>query len=179
MWIRGPKFEVALLNWLSGIFQGINDSALADNIRGTVWVFPTIETIHVVAIVPVFGSITRLDLRLLGLVWTNRPVTEVAEKMLPFTWVAFVIAGIFGLLLWSSKPLTYFGIAFFDVKMSLIVLAGINMLYFQLVTFKNVAQWDRDPVPPRAARLAGALSLAIWLGVVFCARFIGFVQDAQ
>ncbi len=63
--------------------------------------------------------------------------------------------------------------------MILIVLAGINMLYFQLITFKNVAQWDRDPVPPRAARLAGGLSLAIWLGVVFCARFIGFVQDAQ
>ena len=167
------------MNWLIGIFQSINDSALADNIRGTVWVFPTIETIHVVAIVLVFGSITRLDLRLLGLVWTNRAVTEVAEEMLPFTWVAFVIAAVFGLSLWSSKPLTYFGIAFFDVKMILIVLAGINMLYFQLITFKNVAQWDRDPVPPRAARLAGGLSLAIWLGVVFCARFIGFVQDAQ
>src|SRR5882672_6952123 len=112
MWTRARKFEVAPLNWLIGIFQGINDSALADNIRGTVWVFPTIETIHVVAIVLVFGSITRLDLRLLGLVWTNRAVTEVAEEMLPFTWVAFVIAAVLGLLLWSSKPLTYFGIVF-------------------------------------------------------------------
>ena len=113
------------MNWLIGIFQSINDSALADNIRGTVWVFPTIETIHVVAIVLVFGSITRLDLRLLGLVWTNRAVTEVAEEMLPFTWVAFVIAAVFGLLLWSSKPLTYFGIAFFDVKMKHVVVTMV------------------------------------------------------
>jgi len=90
--------------------------------------------------------------------------------MLPFTWGSpSSFAAVFGLLLWSSKPLTYFGIGrFFDVKMSLIVLAGINMLYFQLITFKERgASGDRDPVPPRAARLAGGLSLAIWLGVVF------------
>src|SRR5215471_2276426 len=163
-----------MFDWLIAFFQAINDSALAEQIRGTVWVFPAIETVHVVAIVYVFGSITRLDLRLLGLVWKDRPVTEVANEMLPFTWVAFVIAAIFGLLLWSSKPLTYFSTAFFDIKMILIVLAGINMLYFQRVTFKTVSVWDHDPVPPQAVRLAGGVSLAIWVGVIFCGRFIGF-----
>ena len=72
-----------MFDWLIGLFQAINDSPLAEQIRGTVWVFPAIETVHVVAIVFVFGSITRLDLRLLGVVWKNRPVTEVADEMLP------------------------------------------------------------------------------------------------
>jgi hypothetical protein len=114
-------------------------------------------------------------MRLMGLIWRDRPVTEVAAEMLPWTWTSFVIAAIFGLMLWMSKPLTYFGIAFFDVKMILILLAGINMLYFQFVTFRDVAVWDRHPIPPPPARLQAALSLGFWLMVVVCGRFIGFV----
>jgi uncharacterized protein DUF6644 len=163
------------LDTVIGILQWINDQPLADNIRGSYWMFPAIETIHVIAIVIVLGSITRLDMRLMGLVWRNRPVTEVSEEMLPWTWTSFVVATVFGLLLWSSKPIDYFQIAFFDVKMILILLAGVNMLLFQFVTFKTVAQWDRDPLPPPPARLAGALSMVFWLGVVICGRLIGFV----
>ena len=163
------------MNGILGGLQWINDLPLSVFIRDSVLVFPSLETIHVIAIVFVLGSITRLDMRLMGLIWQNRPVTEVSNEMLPWTWTSFVIATIFGLLLWMSKPLTYFGIAFFDVKMILIVLAGINMLLFQFGTFRTVAQWDRDPIPPPAARLAGALSMAFWLGVVICGRFIGFV----
>jgi hypothetical protein len=164
-----------MLEWIVGILQWINDLPFSERVRDTLWVFPSIETIHVIAIVFVLGSITRLDMRLMGLIWRDRPVTEVSGEMLPFTWTSFVIAAIFGSMLWMAKPLTYFGIAFFDVKMILIMLAGINMLYFQFVTFKNVAVWDRDPIPPPAARVQGALSMAFWLSVVVCGRFIGFV----
>jgi hypothetical protein len=158
------------------ILQWIGDLPLSQSIRGdSAWMFPAIETIHVLAIVFVFGSITRLDMRLMGLVWRNRRVTDVAAEMLPWTWTSFAIAAIFGTLLWSSKPIEYFGIAFFDVKMILILLAGLNMLYFQFVTFKDVAVWDRDPIPPAAARVQGAISMAFWLMVVICGRFIGFV----
>ena len=163
------------MDFITGILQWINDQPLADNIRGSFWMFPAIETIHVIAIVLVLGSITRLDMRLMGLVWQNRPVTEVADEMLPWTWTSFVVATVFGLLLWSSKPIEYFQIAFFDVKMLLILLAGLNILLFQFVTFRTVAQWDRDPLPPPPARLAGALSMAFWLSVVICGRLIGFV----
>jgi hypothetical protein len=163
------------MNVIVNFLQWINDLPLSEGIRSSFWMFPAVETIHVIAIVFVLGSITRLDLRLLGLVWRNRAVTEVSEEMLPWTWTSFVIAMIFGLLLWSSKPIEYFGIAFFDVKMILMVLAGINMVLFQFITFKDVAKWDRDPIPPPGARLAGGLSMAFWLGVVICGRFIGFV----
>lgn len=164
-----------MLDGIIGILQWINELPLSQATRETEWLFPFLETIHVVAIVFVVGSITRLDLRLLGLVWRNRPVTEVSQEMLPWTWTSFVIATIFGLLLWSSKPIEYFQIAFFDLKMILIVLAGINMLLFQFTTFKDVAKWDRDPIPPAPARIAGGLSMAFWVAVVILGRFIGFV----
>jgi len=159
---------VALMQW-------INDLPFSEGMRSSFWMFPAFETIHVVAIVIVFGSITRLDMRLMGLIWRNRPVTEVAAEMLPWTWTSFVVAAVFGLMLWMSKPVGYFGIAFFDMKMILILLAGINMLFFQFVTFRDVAVWDRQPIPPPAARAQAALSLGFWLMVVICGRFIGFV----
>jgi hypothetical protein len=49
------------------------------------------------------------------------------------------------------------------------------MLFFQYVTFRGVAEWDRDPIPPAAVRIAGSLSLAFWVSVVICGRLIGFV----
>ena len=163
------------MDFIIGILQGINDLSFSEGMRGSFWMFPAFETLHVIAIVIVLGSITRLDMRLMGLIWRERPVTEVAAEMLPWTWTSFVIAAIFGLMLWMSKPLTYFGIAFFDLKMILMLLAGINMLFFQFVTFRDVAVWDRHPIPPPAARFQAALSLAFWLMVVVCGRFIGFV----
>jgi hypothetical protein len=157
------------------ILQWLNDTSLAEAIRDSVWIFPAIETVHVIAIALVVGSIMRLDLRLAGLLWRNRPVTEVSGQMLPWTWASFVVAAIFGLLLFASKPFTYLQILFFDVKMFLIVLAGLNMVIFQHVIFKGVAKWDRSPMPPTAVRVAGSLSLAFWLSVLVCGRLIGFV----
>ena len=163
------------MDGITGILQWIDDLPLSEAVRSSFWAFPALETIHVIAIVFVFGSITRLDMRLMGLIWRNRPVTEVAAEMLPFTWTSFVIAAVFGILLWMSKAVGYLEIAFFDVKMILILLAGINMLYFQFVTFKDVAVWDRYPIPPMAVRVQGALSMGFWLCVVICGRLIGFV----
>jgi hypothetical protein len=160
---------------LNNVIQAINDSAFSSSVRDAFWVFPSIETVHVVAIVFVLGSITRLDLRLMGLVWQDRPVSEVSQEMLPWTWTSFVVAAIFGLMLWASKPFDYFGIAFFDMKMLLILLAGINMLLFQFGVFRTVGAWDRDPIPPPAVRIAGAASMSFWVCVLICGRLIGFV----
>ncbi|HEX5281275.1 MAG TPA: DUF6644 family protein [Micropepsaceae bacterium] len=157
-----------ILNW-------IDNSAFANAVRDSFWVFPSIETVHVVAMVIVLGSITRLDMRLMGLIWHDRPVSEVSEEMLPWTWTSFVIAAVFGFMLWASKPITYLGIAFFDMKMLLIILAGLNMLVFQFGIYRSVGAWDCDPVPPTGVRLAGAVSMACWLCVVVCGRLIGFV----
>jgi|SRR5438105_4504147 len=163
------------MDTLLTIIQWINDSSFAQAERDSFWVFPSIEAIHVLAIVIVIGSITRLDMRLMGLIWRDRPVSQVSEEMLPWTWTSFAVAAMFGLMLWASKPFTYFGIAFFDFKMILILLAGMNMLVFQFSVNKSVGVWDRDPIPPPAVRIAGAVSMAFWLCVVICGRLIGFV----
>jgi hypothetical protein len=157
-----------LLRWIDG-------TEFAESIRSSLWMFPALETVHVIAIGLVVGSIAIVDMRLLGLAARGRAISELSHEMLPWTWVAFVIATIFGGLLFLGTPVKYVDMAFFDIKMLLIVLAGINMLVFEYVTSKSKAEWDRMPTPPLSVRLTGALSLAFWMSVVVCGRFIGFV----
>jgi hypothetical protein len=157
-----------LLTW-------IDASPMAEEIRISLWLFPALEIAHVAAIALVLGSIARVDLRLVGLASRNRPITEISHEMLPWTWAGFAVATVFGVLLFVGQPLRYAEVAFFDAKIILILLAGLNMLVFEYLTRRSIGRWDRAPTPPLRVRLAGGLSLAFWISIVICGRFIGFV----
>jgi hypothetical protein len=136
----------AFLEWLQAL-------PLALFVHKTPWAFTTVEVIHVFAVAMVLGTISIMDLRLLGVASTKRPVTELSRLVLPFTWAAFAIAVAAGSILFMSKAADYFGNAVFWIKMVLIALAGINMIYFEFITIRGVQQWNLDPTPPQPARL--------------------------
>ena len=139
------------------------------------WLFPALEVVHVVALTLVVGSIAVLDLRLLGVSRKNYGVLQLSAQTLPWTWAAFSIAAISGVLLFSSAATSYIDNVPFRIKLLLILLAGINMAVFHLTAFRHVRSWDRELPTPIAARVAGTLSLAFWICVVFLGRWIGFV----
>ena len=153
--------------------QWLQDLSLPTEIRESAWLFPTFETVHVFALVLVVGSIMTVDLRLLGIAHKDRRFTEIAAQSLPWTWCAFVLAAVAGLLLFSSKAVTYFGNIPFRLKMICLVLAGLNMAVFHLVGNRRVAAWDHG-TPPLAAKCAGAASLTLWIVIVAAGRWIGF-----
>jgi len=157
----------ALLTW-------VESTPLAVYIAESTVAFPVIEIVHVIAIALVFGTIAIVDLRLLGLGSNNRAVTELCRDVLPWTWTAYGVAAITGTLLFIHHATEYFVNTAFRMKMLLMLAAAINMVVFELITVRGVAKWDRDvPVAP-AGKLAGAVSLACWLGVVGFARWVGF-----
>jgi hypothetical protein len=155
------------LEWLQAL-------PLAVFIHKTPWAFTTIEVIHIFAVSMVIGTVAIVDLRLLGFASTRRPFAELSRQVLPFTWAAFVLAVVAGSLLFISRATDYFANAVFWVKMSLIVVAGINMAIFEFVTVRDVQKWNLDPTPPRPARLAGGLSITCWVLVVVFGRLIAF-----
>ncbi len=158
------------------LLQGLEATPWGTAVRENTWLFPTIESVHVLALVMVVGSIMVVDLRLLNLASRQRSVKELTDEVLPWTWTAFVAAAITGSLLFSSSAVRYSGIWQFETKMCLLVLAALNMGIFHLGAFRSVAQWDRAPArPPLAARLAGGISLGIWLVIVALGRWVGFV----
>lgn len=153
------------------------NSAVGDAIRENDLLFPTIESVHVVAICLVVGSILVLDLRLLGVASLQRPVSRLTAAILPVTWGAFAIAATSGFLLFISNATKYLANGYFVAKMFLIAAAGINMLVFHWVSARDLPQWEQDASPPLRARLAGALSILLWIAVVACGRWIGFTMQ--
>ena len=161
---------------LMSIVQSIQDSGVAEWMRSSVKAMPIVEAIHVLAAATVFGTIFVVDLRLLGLPNTRRPFTRVSDEMLRLTWAAFFLAVVTGLLMFCANANTYFGNTAFRLKMLALLCAGLNMVIFQRITFRTVGAWDTGAPAPRAARLAGALSILAWVTVIFLARWIGFTK---
>lgn len=158
---------------LQPLWDKIETSPIGDWVASSPTGFPNIEVVHVIAICIVFGTVAMMDLRLLGLASKENRVTELSRDALTWTWGAFVVAALSGVAMWMSKAHVYMRDPWFYAKMILIGVAGINMAIFHVVTWKTIAHWDRGP-PPKAARIAGFTSLALWIVVIFCARMIGF-----
>jgi hypothetical protein len=161
---------------LPSIIQAIQASAPAEWMRSSVKAMPIVEAIHVLAGATVFGTIFIVDLRLLGLPDTRRPVTVVCREMLRLTWAAFFVSLGAGLLMFAANAHTYYGNTAFRLKMLALLGAGVNMALFHGITFRNVAAWDKDAPVPLAARLAAATSILLWVSVIFFARWIGFTK---
>ncbi len=121
---------------------------------------------HVLAITLVVGSISMVDLRLLGINLREQPVEEFVSDTLPWTWVSFAVAVCSGALLFSSSATKYWGTVPFRAKMLLLALAGLNMVVFHATIYRSVGVWGRGPRTPRAAKICGGVSLGLWIGVV-------------
>ena len=154
-------------------------SALADTIRENDLLFPLIESVHVLAICLVVGSILVVDLRLLGVASIHRPVRRVISAILPVTWSAFATAVASGSLLFISNATEYLGNGYFVAKICLICMAGLNMAIFHAITAKDLRRWENDTAPPPPARLAGGLSILLWVSVITCGRWIGFTMPVH
>jgi hypothetical protein len=161
---------------LASIVQDIESSGLGEWMRGYVKAMPIVESIHVMAIAVLFGTILIVDLRLLGILDIKRPITRVSGELLRLTWAAFFVAAVTGAMMFAANATTYFDNTPFRLKMLMLLGAGVNMAVFQWVTFKSVAEWDRDAPAPLAARVAGALSIMIWTSVIFLGRWVGFTK---
>lgn len=154
--------------------ERLENTGFATTIRESGVLFPAIESIHVVALTFVVGSIWIVDLRLLGFASKNRTVSELTRDILPWTWGGFAMAAITGLLLFSSIATRYYENIPFRIKLALLALAGLNMLLFHSTTYRRVAEWDSLATPPAAAQLAGGMSIVFWVAIVAFGRWIGF-----
>jgi hypothetical protein len=159
---------------VTAFLQSLEASSWGAFIHNKAWAFTTVEVVHVFAVSLLLGTITIVDLRLLGIAAAKRPFMDLARQVLPFTWAAFAIVVAAGSLLFISRASEYAVNSVFWTKMVLIVLAGINMIIFEFITARDAEKWNLDAAPPRAARLAGAISITCWILVICSGRLIGF-----
>ena len=153
----------------------VHDAALSEWLRSSLKAMPIVEAVHVMTGAIVFGTIAVVDLRLLGWANMHRAYSRIHSELLTWTWAAFGVSVVTGLLLFIVNSLSYYVNTAFWLKMGALLLAGVNMALFEVGVGRNTAAWDKGQVPGRA-RLAGALSLTLWIAVIFFARWIGFTK---
>lgn len=156
-----------------GALASIEASGLGQAMRQWLWLYPSVEIVHVTGIALLFGSIAVLDLRLLGLS-RSVPVKKLAGHVLPWTAASFLLIVPSGMMMFVAHATDFLSNPVFPIKMGLILAAGINAAVFHTTVFKTVAGWDLDALPPAAARAAGALSLLVWISVIACGRLLAY-----
>ena len=155
-------------------FGWLADSSWSVGLHESQYAYSIIESIHVWAMSVFFGLAVMFDLRLLDWTFRRVPISEFNRRVLPWTITAFVVMVISGTLLFYAIPLRSYQNIFFRTKMLLLLLAGLNVWFFHARVYPRVAAWDVDAPPPRAARVAGALSLVLWIAIVVSGRMIAY-----
>ncbi len=146
-------------------------------IRESDYAFPIIETIHTLGITLLVGTISVIDLRLLGLTLRHVSVSKLYRQIIPWTWGGFVVMFISGVLLFISEAKDNYGNPAFRIKLILLFLVGLNPLIFHTTTFREVHTWDLAKITPVRARLAAVFSLCLWGGIIVAGRIIAYSHN--
>ena len=148
--------------------------AIAKAMRENLWLYPAVEIAHIVGFVILVGSVVMFDLRVLG-ISKQISVRALARHLLPWSVAALAIIVPTGLMMFSAHAEDFITNRAFQVKMGLLLAAGINAAMFHTGPYQTVALWDTQATAPRVARASVALSIAIWLSIIACGRLLAYL----
>jgi len=154
--------------------QWLQNTSLSTSIRQSDLFFPLIEGSHILALSISVGLIVILDLRFLGLAFPGEPVSRVMKQVMPWSLLGFAVMLITGLLLFMTQAEKAYGNTFFRIKLLLLLLAGLNALYYQLRFYPKMREWDIALRTPVGVRVCAVLSLVLWVGVIACGRTMAY-----
>jgi hypothetical protein len=160
-----------LVEWLTALQELAPVAAL----RSARWTYAAVNAAHITGIALLVGSIVPLDLRLIGC-FREISIRALARVLLPVAVCGLLLAIAAGSLLFSIRAVQYAGTTLFQIKMALVACGIANALLLRKATVWEAARDDTSAMPPSRLRAAGALSIALWLSVIFCGRFVAFVD---
>jgi hypothetical protein len=158
------------------IAHAIESIGFLTDLRESGLAYPIVMSTHLSCIAVFGGMILMTDLRLLGVAMTDRSISEVVRKFRIWKRIGFCIMVTMGALLASSEAERYSLNPFFWAKMSFLVLMGIHAIIFRPLVYNHPEDLDKSRTIPGRAKLAGALSLFIWFGILTCGRLIGYYE---
>ena len=157
------------------ICKWLQHTSVGVAVSESLWLFPFIETIHIWGIILLVGTTGVLDLRLLGLILTKQPFSQLHKRLMRWTWTGFAVMLITGMLMFVSEASEMYQNDALRLKMLLILVAGLNAVLFERITYRRVASWDDAAATPFGAKFAGFVSLIVWVGVIAAGRWIAYV----
>ena len=156
------------------LLGALEEGSIASAMRDSLWLFPLVETVHIVGFSILVGAVIMFDLRILG-VSKRISVCMLARHLLPWSVGALLLIVPTGTLMFASEASDLVGNRAFVVKMLLLMLAGANAGAFHLGSFRDAELWDQNAPSPTGAKLHAIASMLIWIGVITCGRLIAYV----
>lgn len=157
----------------SGAWGWLAETALAQAMRGWLWLYPIVEIIHIIGFVILVGAVLMFDLRVLGLS-KNIPVRALGKHLLRWSLAGLIFVVPAGLMMFSAHPQEFSTSTIFLLKLGLIGAAGINAALFHIGVYRTAANWDSATAAPAAAKLHALLSIALWVAVISCGRLLAY-----
>ena len=158
---------------LQSFASSIADSGLNRWIAETYWLWPVLEIIHFIGLSIMFGALLIIDARLLGMLRSYD--TGSIKRLVPLVWLGFCINLASGTMFFIGDPMRYAINIGFQLKMLLILVAGLNAIAYQLQVRPRMTDWNTVSSMPAIAKLVAASSLLIWAGVLLLGRLIPYV----
>ena len=156
-----------------GVLGWLEATSMSLAMRTNLWLYPTVEIVHILGFVVLVGAVAMFDMRLLG--WSKSlPVQQLGRHLLPWSAGSLLLVVPAGLLMFSAHPHDFVGNTVFLLKLGLIAAAGVNALVFHAGAYRSVASWNLHTSPPRTAKLHAVLSLGIWVAVIGCGRLLAY-----
>ena len=159
---------------LQHLCQLLYDSQIGTAIRESDYAFSIFESIHVLGVTLLVGTIAILDLRMLGIILRPIPITRIARTIFPLAWSGFAVMFCSGFLLFWAEAAKNYSNPAFRVKLILLALVGLNPLIFHTTIYRRVHEWESQELSPWRARAAAVASLTLWGGVIVAGRAIAY-----
>lgn len=154
------------------IFRFCKYTPIGAWVRNSAWAFPFLQSWHFIGMTMLLGVVGAIDLRVLG-VARAVPLAPL-HRFLPLAFIGFGINLITGICFFCHDPWVYAFNISFRIKMLLILLAGLNALWFRLGVFLDLERWGPGIEASRLAKVISAVSIVIWLAVITAGRYIAF-----
>jgi len=148
--------------------------AFARAMREQLWLYPSVEIVHIIGFVLLVGSIVMFDLRVLGLS-KSISVRSLSRHLLPWSLGALVLIVPTGFLMFSAHASDFISNRAFQIKMALLMTAGINAVIFRTGPYQTVASWDTQVTAPTGARISVFVSIVIWFSIIACGRLLAYL----
>ncbi len=137
---------------------------------------PIVQTVHLLSVAAVMGSIVLIDLRVLGLALPTQSPAELVRRLMPWTWWALPFLATSGLVFVLNSPSRYLFNPVFGLKFAMLAPAVILAAVFQRAGAKDARFWELSRGRRVAARTIACASLFLWVGVVMAGRWIAYAD---
>jgi len=157
-----------------GFAQWVASTRASVSMHESIWMFPIVESVHVLGLCLFMGIAVMWDFRLLGISWSDVPAIEVKRRLMPWMKLGAVVMVVSGIFVYLNDPIRYYTNVFFRIKFVMLALAVLNAWVFETGIHRKIAEWDREVRTPMVAKLAGVASLVLWSAIVIAGRMIAY-----